>query len=366
MKNEDLDKLISTNQSTCLSITIPMDRINKKANIEMLKKATQRAKMLLKNSPISHDLKEQLQKKLLAMTTHLPERIFDGIGFFISADHSFTVPFPFSVKSKVVLDDSFEIRDLLYLKQYATPYFVLNLSKKGVHFYHGILDELIEIKNDKFPLLYEDQFEYERASISNSSSSALKSFERDKNQISEMRLKTVFHEADAHLKHYLSNDKNLLLAGTQKMIALFTGVASSKKSIAGKISGSFKDTTLNKLSQSAWEMIIRSRNTEISKQIEKMKEQRNGLVAEGLQQAWSAATEGKGLVLMVEKDLHHRAYLRESENTLHLQPPRKPYGIVADAVDELIETVQSKNGKVIFTDNGQLKTFNHLALQLRY
>ncbi len=76
--------------------------------------------------------------------------------------------------------------------------------------------------------------------------------------------------------------------------------------------------------------------------------------------------EGRGLMLLVEKDLHHRGYRKDEPGTLHLQPPTKPYTIIPDAVDNLIEVVRAKNGKVIFTENNQLEQFNHLALLLRY
>jgi hypothetical protein len=62
----------------------------------------------------------------------------------------------------------------------------------------------------------------------------------------------------------------------------------------------------------------------------------------------TAAMEGRGLMLLVEKDLHHRGYRKDEPGTLHLQPPTKPYTIIPDAVDNLIEVVRAKNGKVIF------------------
>ncbi|MFZ6014666.1 MAG: hypothetical protein ACOYXT_30275 [Bacteroidota bacterium] len=366
MKNEEIDRLIQHSQSPSISVIIPLDATDKKTNYETLKKSLQKAKALLKNRAIEEGVKNKINIKLDTVLTYIPERFSNGLGVFISPTQSAIIPLPFKVKLKVAVNDCFETRDLLYLKQYSSPYFVLNLSKKGVHLYYGTMDEFMEVKDGKFPLPYADQFEYERASIANSSSSALKSFERDKNEISEIRLKATFSEADVFVKHHLSNDVKLLLAGTQKMIALFNSVTTLKSQIAGIISGSYSESNFNKLCESTWRTIIRVRNREIARQIEEMKEKRNGHLAEGVQEAWTAATEGKGLLLMVEKDLHHRAYRKETGNKLHLHPPKKPYGIIPDAVDDLIKIVRKKKGKVVLTDNDQLKAFDHLALQLRY
>ena len=40
--------------------------------------------------------------------------------------------------------------------------------------------------------------------------------------------------------------------------------------------------------------------------------------------------------------------------------------VIPDAVDEVIETVLNKGGEVVFTENGQLDTYQRIALVLRY
>ena len=260
---------------------------------------------------------------------------------------------------------TFEVRDLLYLKQYGLPYYVLNLSKKGVHLFKGELKELEEV-NETFPLSYRDDFEYERASIADSSTSSLKSFEKEKCEISEIRLKAVFREADVSIAPRLGDGRQLLLAGTLKMMSLFNAVTDHKKHIIGKISGSFNKNNLLKLKESAWQAYVRFRKNEIVRLIQNLDENDNKHIAVGIEEAWTAADEGKGYVLFVERDYHHRAYRNDAQNNPHFQPPKKPYTVIQDAVDNLIEMVTSKNGKVLLTENDQLKDHSHLALVLRY
>ncbi len=365
MKMNEIDNLIRTNEEACVSIVMPTDRINKKKNYENLKKCLQTAKTLLRDTRLSPEDRLALTLKIDNAIANVPETLEEGLGIFISSARYSVVTFPFEVKSTVTVNHTFEVRNLLYLKQYSIPYYVLNLSKKGVHLYKGILDELEEIRDEKFPLLYEDQFEYQRASIADSSSGSMKGFEKDKNEISEIRLKAVFRDADAFLKARMTGNAKLLLAGTQKMTSLFNSVTSLKPQIAGKVTGSYNDKNQQKMYDNAWRAVIKVKKAEVASQVRDL-EEKNGHVAGGLKQAWSAAVEGRGLTLLVEKDLHHRAYRREDDNKLHLQPPRKPYTVVPDAVEDLIETVRAKNGKVVFTENDQLKEFDHLALVLRY
>ena len=97
-----------------------------------------------------------------------------------------------------------------------------------------------------------------------------------------------------------------------------------------------------------------------------MIEKSNKNLVEGLQAAWKTAQEGKGLLLAVEKDFRCQAYQKPNNYKLLLQPSNKPYTIIPDAVDDLIELVSKKGGKVKFMENDQLKNSEPLVLMLRY
>lgn len=361
-----INNLVGTKDQMCVSIVIPTDPVDKRKNYEALKKSIQRSKALLKAQEVSDEVNADLVRKIDSLAAQIPKTMSDGLGIFISQDHLAVITFPFAVKSKIRVDKSFEIRDLLYLKQYASPYYIVNLSKKAVHLFKAELSELEEIRDGRFPLQYEDDFEYERASIADSSASSLKGFEKGRNEITEIRLKAVFREADTLLKSHLANNGPLLLAGTQKMVSLFNAVTDHKKSIIGKISGSFNEDSVGRLRESAWQAFVRFRKNDIAKVIQNLDEKNNGHIAEGLQGAWVAANEGKGLTLIVERDFYHRAYRDQAQSTLHLQPPKKPYTVIQDAVGELIHVVESRNGKILLTENDQLKDHSHVALVLRY
>lgn len=366
MKSDKINDLISNMQPPCISVIVASDPANEKSNYELLRKSIRQAKELLNAQVIGEDIKAHMSLMLESAITDIHEKPGNGLGIFLSATTHLIITFPFDVKHKVIVGDMFEMRDLRYLKQYSDPYFVLNLSKKGVHLCKGVLDELEEIQDGKFPLLYEDQFQYERAAIADSSSSRLKSFEKDKREISELRLKAVFREADAMIKDYITGEKKVLLAGSQRMTSLYRSITNHEDHIVGKISGSFNKNNFDKLTDSAWQAFMRFKNNEIATLVKDLDGSNSKYLAEGLPEAWSAANDGNGLMLLVEKDLHHRAYRKDNSDTLDLDPPKKPYTVLPNAVDDLIRTVESKNGRVLLTDNDQLRNHGHLALVLRY
>lgn len=88
--------------------------------------------------------------------------------------------------------------------------------------------------------------------------------------------------------------------------------------------------------------------------------------ASGLGQVWRMAQEGRGATLLIEEDFCYPARL--DPNGLDLIPADDPTApdVIDDAVDELIETVLAKGGRVIFVDNGALAIHQRVALILRY
>jgi hypothetical protein len=81
---------------------------------------------------------------------------------------------------------------------------------------------------------------------------------------------------------------------------------------------------------------------------------------------WTAAQEGKGLWLLVEKEYTRPTYLRDGDPTLYMRPPKGKYTLVPDAVDDIIEVVLEKGGKVMFTEENKLRKFDSIALLHRY
>jgi hypothetical protein len=369
MTSETLDRLLSVKHSSCLSIIIPQFRLsrNRMQNPEQIRKTIRKAKTILKRNPSAAGrlMMEKLDSLLKSIHADYSR---SGLGLYISPDLAELVYFPFEVKEKIIHDTTFETRDIYYLKAFLSPYYAVVLNKKTMHFYTGAGDELMEIRDGIFPMHDEEEYEYARPSLGNSYGYAMKGFEKDKSIVSHMREESFYKETGYQLDVYLNRSKlPLLVAGTRKQVAEFFEATQLKERTAGVITGSFGTKNLFDLRTKAWVAYVAFRQEETETLIRELQENAQpARLAKGIQEVWQAANQGKGHLLLVEKDYMPRAYLRDNDPVLYLQPPHPKYTVVPDAVDSIIETVVEKGGHVQFTEDKRLRSFDSIALQLRY
>ncbi|GCC50364.1 hypothetical protein SanaruYs_05790 [Chryseotalea sanaruensis] len=371
MKIEVLERIFSEKKGSCLSIIIPQHTLSRERmlNVEIYRKAIRKAKSLLKRKENDPVIIETMLAKLESLNNAFnPDVALNGIGLFISKNIAERVNFPFAVKEKIIVDSSFETRDLYYLRQLMTPYYIVALTKKSVHLYLAQGEDLTEIKDGQFPMQYQEEYEYERASFGTSFGFSQKGFEKDKRTGIKSRIDLFFKKAAEQLTPYVEkNHHPLILAGTKEMIAEFKSQSVLPKKIDGEIIGPFKEDELYRLRTKAYASLIKHQKLEINAKINDFIEKDTVKhLAKGIQEVWQAAHQGRGLTLLVEKDYKQISYLRESDPSLYLRAPKGKYTLVPDAVDEIIETVLEKGGHVFFTEDNKLRSFNSIALLLRY
>jgi hypothetical protein len=371
LSSSDLQAMRKEKGNICVSIVVPTHRLSPERRTDRipLERAIDRATQLLYSKYPEVEIKP-LQQALEEMFRSIDfSRNADGIGLFLSPHIRHLVQFPFAVEEKVIVGDSFEMRDLLYKVQITRPYFALQLNEKGAWLFEGTFNELYEINNEHFPQRYEEEYTYQAPSRSTSYSGQahVKSFEKDKSVLEEVHYKNFLNKIDKMLGSYLAGDVLLFLSGVNKKIAQFLDVSSHTKKIAGKITGNYNHRNQSELADAIQTLLHSFRHTEQRKLINEFREkigESRGI--SGIQDIWSAAKEGKALLLLLEKDYRCPGFLTDDEYQLYLQPPVKPHRTIADAADDLMEMVLEKNGRVFFTDNGLLKEFNRVALITRY
>ena len=354
-----------------MSVIMPMHRLSpaRMQNAEIHRKAMRKAKNALKRQRFTAEITELLLNNLDGLNKKFkPEHAMDGLGLFVSPKVVELVHFPFPVMEKVIIDKTFETRDLHYLNQLLTPYYLLTIGKKRISLYAAKGDDLSEIKDGHFPMEYEEEYEYARPSRGASYGNALKGFEKDKSVMENIRTLAFFRKATQHLAQYINKpDVPLLVAGTRTQLAGFTHTSGLSDHIAGTVTGSFSHKNFENLHHKAWMGIISFMQRQIKERIREIAGKgKPGKLAKGIQEVWQAAYEGRGLLLLVEKDYMQPSYLRDGDPILYMRPPKGNYTLVPDAVDEIIETVFSKGGQVIFTEDRNLRGFDSIALTLRY
>lgn len=371
MNHQELDMMLAQKGKPCISITVPTAKYGRARtqNPDLIERAIKKGKQLLAHSAWPKEIKNQLEQRLDRLEENIDfVSLQEGLAIFISTDFFKIQLLPFLVKEKVILAGKFELRDLIYFDQFLQPYYLLAVSKKRVRLFKGSGRDLQEIINIDFPKKYVEEYEYERPSIGSSSSSSLKSFERDKSVMEGIRLSDFFRHADQSLSKYIKDKEYLFVAGVEEELADFDRISRHLPNIAGKIPGNFDVDAVHPLAETAWSIIKENVKTTQGKWLTRLNDDiGSDLALDGVRNVWRAAREGKGRVLLLEKDYHVTGYVYPSDpDHLFLTPPVGGHEIIVDVADDIIRIVQEKGGDVKIMENGDLKDHEHIGMLLRY
>jgi len=371
MSTSDIDLMLAEKGNPCVSIVISTHQYTKDRmqNPELIQKAILKARKQLANSAWPKEKVRQLENRFNLILERIDFiRLQEGLAIFISPNILKVYLLPFPVKEKVIVGHSFEIRDLVYYAQFLRPYYLLAVSKKKTRLFKGTGRDLQELTNDDFPRDYVEEYEYARPSLGSPSSPSLKAFEKDKSVVQETRLKSFLKSADQTLDKYLKGDALLFVAGVAEETASFEKVTQHLEKLAGKIDGNYDFDAIHPLAETAWKKmkdVVRASNEELLVRLQD--EIGRKLAAVGIRHAWTAANEGKGLILLLEKDYDVMAYhYPDDRSEIFLSSPGGKTEVIVDAADDLIEIVREKGGAVVIVENGELDKFQHVALLLRY
>jgi hypothetical protein len=138
--------------------------------------------------------------------------------------------------------------------------------------------------------------------------------------------------------------------------------------IISMINGNFDRYQTHELAMIIWPSIQAFVAEKMLDSINTFREENGeGNTEEGIVRVWQAASEGRGLTLLVEKDFRIPGFIEKKfDDQLYLKPTRQTNTILTNAVGEVIDMVLSQNGEVLITENGMLSDHQNIALITRY
>jgi hypothetical protein len=365
--SQELADLLQDKNEPCISMIIPLHRepaFRKEDAIQVDHSIDKLEKLL--EGKYEHATVAKLMEKVRSLKGDISTvRGACGLGIFFSPAQFTTVTFPFSITEKIVVGKSFEIRDVLYKEFYYRDYFVLSLNKDKARLFKGNAGQLAEISDHNFPAVF-DGVEYQVPVVENQVNNAAQETKR------ELSLTTgnsaeFYNFLDLKLLEYIDEETPLILAGAKKELAFFESGNRHRRPIAGTVNGSFNGYNHAELAEKSWQVMNAFSAAEEKRWIESLRELfGRELVGAGIQQAWRNAHMGKGNVLVVEKNLKIPGFASADGAYLWMRPPVEEHVMLADAVDDVIETVLEKGGRVVFVENGALAEFEGIALVNRY
>lgn len=362
MNRQILKELQNKGTFPCVSILMPTHRSfpeNQQDKIR-LKNLVSTAQRRLREESGKSDISGITQKLNDLAESVDYNNLLDGLAVFISNDDNYKFNFSFPVKERVIIDKSFATRDIVFGLNRSQPYYALIVDEKNTRFYSGIRENLTEIIHPDLPL---KNFVHDIKSGEITDTSF-----NDRIHENEERLRNYLREVDLLLIE-LSNSENIpyIIAGTQKQISLFKEISRSKSVLLGELTGNYGNTSRDELAKLIWP-IAKNGFAEIRANILNDVEKATGAkkFAAGIDEVWKLAKEGRGLTLLTEINFSMIGTITDEGFVPGGQAAAADDAHTEDAVDEIIENVVSKGGRVVFFDNGKLDQYGKIAMILRY
>ena len=343
-----------------LTITLPTHRTSpdNQQDVIVLKNLAQQASERLLGEFKKREIKGLLEK-LDQMVLEVDHRnTLDGLKLFLSAEYANIRYLPFTLDERVVIQDTFFTRDLVFAMNRTPRYWVLALSEKPTRLYEGTRDSLVEVKEAGFPMVHTGP----------GGASALPSgFGVNRSAYRDEYHRQFFRKVDSALRPFMLDDPlPLVVVGVDRYLSFFNEVSAHTDSILATLTGSHDKTSLSNLADLVWPVVKESLAEERKQVLDELGqavgEQKS---ASTVGEVWLMANQGRGRKLIVEEDFHYPARLDE-KGILHPADDPTAEDVIHDAVDEIIEIVLRKGGKVVFEDNGTLEKHGRIALILRY
>ncbi len=277
----------------------------------------------------------------------------DGLAIFINNSFEKIIHLPFSVNERVIIDKNFAVRDLIRAVNRGINYYTLSISAGFIRLFEAHRDNFSEITENGFPFV---------------NPLPRRSNHEESTSLKENRLKEFFNMVDKSFGGiYNQHPLPVVIAGVERNIALYTAISAFAGKFITTVQGNYDEYSPHELSLVIWpEVKIKmtdKRRQELRKLDEALSKRR---FVSGIEEVWRLASENRGELLIVEEDYQQSAKIHKNGGIMTLSPANGSTDSTDDIVDEIAAKVVSAGGKVIFTENGKLQDYDHIALTLKF
>jgi hypothetical protein len=360
MTRHDLDELQTVRNYPCLTITLPTHRTfpdNTQDPIRVKNLVSDAEKRLLQE--FSKREIAPLVERLDELAEHIDYKYaLDGLVIAVNKDMARQFVLPFSLGERVVVDDTFFTRDLVNAFNRMRRYWVLSLSEQSTRLFLATREDLDEITTGGFPM---------RQAGPGADAPLPGGIGVNPSSYRDDRRRQFFRAVDRALGAVMAEDPlPLAIAGIDRHQVFFHEVSSGRDVIA-TVFGNYDHLTPHDLGRLVWQPVreaFTARRHEVLDALGAAVGQNRS--ASTLEEVWWQAKVGRGDVLIVEDSYHQPARVNEmGKLDLRVEDATAP-DVLDDAVDEVVTTVLSKGGRIVFVDDGELANHGRIALILRY
>ena len=326
-------------------------------------------------SELQHRLKIAVEKVESQLTANYPEEKagpvinklkflvndlnFDthkkGLAIFVSPVLGKIFYLDIPVNEKIIIDESFEIRDLVYSKKQVIQYLVLQLSGESSKIYLGNCSKFILLKSN-FP---QNIHAYERDMPEKVGKYS------DPEAHKEILLDNFLHHLDQGLTLILkAYPLPVFVMGPEKVLGHFRKISNNRKSLVQFIHGNYLDASETEIREVMKPYISDWQESKERAFLQKLEQAMSENKLEyGIKQVWQTATQKNCRLLLVERDFMYPAHQGSQPDSIYKEDVslNNPF-YIKDAVDVVMEKVLAAGGDVEFVSNGALKDYGRIAL----
>jgi len=348
--------------SPSVSLIIPTDKSYPQYRIDegRMKSLLKQVEKELQNEFSADKSKIVITKLQHIVSTIDHHRLSKALAIFVSPEKEKMYYLPFPVQEKLIIDTSFEVRDMLYSAKNNIDYLLLVIVNHKAKVYHGYNNSLVEIEIKDMPLNIEKVKRDYPEKVANFS---------DLHALEEINLDRYLREIDDVLTGILKEiNAPVIICGVKRSIGHFKKLTKNRKKIVDYVEGSYGNSSKEEIYNAIESTILKLREKDQQNSIDKLEEAVNKKeYVYGIENVWRAAKEQKGRLLIVEKNFVSPAKIGKDKNALITDMPDKnDPDIVPDIVDDIIEMVLKYDGDVSFVNDGKLTDYKRIALVTRY
>jgi hypothetical protein len=353
---QKLEKLRAEKSSPCVTISLNTHRThpdNLQDDIQLknlLKEAEDRVVNEFGKKSV-----ESLLKKISEIDID-PNYNLDSLHIFLSNDTKEIIKSPYStISNSVQISDSFAIRSLIKSLNRSEEYLILLLSQGGSSLYNATNDGITsEIKNNDFPFSENPHYVSDRE-------------KRSDGELKDSMVREYFNKVDkAVVRVYNETGLNCIVICTEDNYSRYMQVADRPTIYLGYANIDYNKTDSHHIAKQSWGIIKSLLSNRKKEAIEEIKESAGqGKVLTDLQEIYQASIDGRGELLIVTID-YVQPVLMRTERSFDLVTDKTKPGAIDDIISDIAWNVFSKDGRVYFATQEELKGLGNITLKTRY
>lgn len=355
---ETLQQLGAEQNNPCVTISLNTHRVRPK---------TSQDKILLKNllKEAEDRLKKDYDKKsiegLLKKLSSIKDEIdlsasLDSLHIFLSNDTKEVVKSPWEASSnRVNISTQFAIRPLIKAYNRSEPYLIMVLSQNEVKLYEAVNDGVVkEVKNDDFPVT--DNIPY----------TLYPEKMGDAKYVDDLT-RNFFNRIDkALVKVNKETDLKCVVVSTETNYSTLLQVADKPSVYHGYVSINTNKSAPHEVVKQTWKFIEKLQSKRRTEDIEEVKKAiSQGNMLTDLHEIYNAALNGRADLLVVHQNYKQPVMMDDKGGFDLIDDPSTP-GAVDDITSKIAWEVISKKGRVIFTEQEEVKDLGKIVLKTRY